>query len=146
MGDRREENLQKIRAMAEAVQKGTASAVVPVEYTSFDGTVYEGNVEFKRPNMRDYVTIGVQKGKYIQGQLGGAFVEPAYIDETVKFLAHMMATLDVVMVKRPVWLLDVEAVEDFGLLDHVYGRYQDWIGTFRAGDTDEPAGDSEATE
>lgn len=139
----REENLEKIRELGQKVRLGdNLVETLDIDFVGADGTEYKGVVEVKRPNMRDYVQMGTLKGKYLQKFLGNEYVHPDYIDNTIKYLAHMLSTMEVVVLRCPVWFLHPEELHDFSVLDHVYTRYQTWLDSFRTDSAGESSGDS----
>lgn len=144
---RREENLEKIRTLGQQVgQGGELTHTFAVDFTADDGTNYKGTFIVHRPTMNDYMQMGVLKGKYIQQFIGNEYVHPDYIDATIKYLAHMLSTMSVVVDRCPEWFLHPEKLNDFGILDHVFTRYQEWLNSFRHNNTDEHQGDSPTAE
>lgn len=127
-----EENQEKVRnLMAQAEQiklGGELKAGVYIDYTSDFGTVFKGNVIFKRPTMLDYMTMGARKSEYLRK---AGVVSPLLVDNTVKFIAHVMATLSVVIDKAPEWLLAIEGVQEADILYHVFDQYEVWEKSFR---------------
>lgn len=139
---RREENLKKIEELSKKVALGgKQTKELEIDYEGFDGNHYKGIIEVKRPTIGDYLKIGTEKAKFIQKQVGyddygnPLDVDPKFIDSDIKFLAHMLATFKVVVVKCPSWFLKPEELSDFSLLDHIYVRYQAWLNSFRRDDT-----------
>lgn len=144
---KRAENLEKIRALGQQVRQGSElTHSLDIDFTSGDGTRYTGTVVVRRPNLKDYVNMGVLKAKYLQESIGSDYVHPDYIDVTIKYLAHMLSTVAVVVEKCPEWFLHPEKLNDFDVLDHVYTRYQEWLNSFRTPSADPDQGDSETAE
>lgn len=142
--NRREENLDKIRKMGEQVrQGGTTTHTFEVDYETPGGTLYQGNVTVKRPNMRDYINMGVQKARFLNDQIEGPNPVPLeYIDDSIKYLAQVIGDLEVLLVSRPPWLLKLDEVEDFAVLEHVYVEVQTWLHSFRTGTAGQSESDS----
>lgn len=147
-----EENMAKVRELmghAKAVNLGgNLTEGVPIDYVSEFGTRFTGTVVFKRPTMQDYMKMGAYKAQFL-GQ-GGA-VNVNLIDNTIKFMAQVMSTLKVVIVRAPEWLIkdgriNVESVEEPDMLYHLFAKYEEWELTFRKPIQDELQGDSQATE
>lgn len=151
-GQGNEENMAKIRELmgqAQQINLGSAHTEgVPINYTSEFGTKYTGTVVFKRPSMQDYMRMGAYKAQFL-GQ-GGA-VNMNLIDNSIKFMAQVMSTLKVVVVRAPEWLIkdgriSVEHIEEPDILYHLYSKYEEWELTFRKPIQGELQGDSQATE
>jgi hypothetical protein len=147
--DRRDENLSKIREMGKSIAAGSSNlGQLDIDYTGFDGRHYEGEIIVKRPNMGDYIKMGVEKAKYIQKQIGvdasgrAIDLDVQYIDSTVSFLAHMLATFKVVVKKCPEWFLYPEEIEDFDFLNYIFTKYEVWLNSFRSGSSEKPQGNS----
>jgi len=125
-------NMEKVKElMAKADQiklGGELKAGVTIDFVSDFGTNFSGNVIFKRPTMGDYVRIGALKSEYLRE--AGA-VDLKLVDNIVKFMAHVMATLSVVVVKCPEWLADIEKAQEPDILYHVYEKYEEWEKSFR---------------
>lgn len=142
-----EENMEKVReAMAarDTVRAGNnAEGVVPIEFTSEEGNLYRGTVVFKRPSMSDLMRAGGIKSEYLRT---AGVRDVRLVDETVKIMAHVMATLSIVLVKRPEWLLNLEEVQEADVLYHVYGKFEEWQDSFRKPLPKEPAGDSDPSD
>lgn len=144
MDETRKENLDKIRALGDQVKSGSDNTyVIEVDYEAVRGVQYTGTVVAKRPNMADYMKMGVRKGQIIKKHLGDEDLPLAYIDESIKYLAQILSALEVVILKRPEWLLKPEECADFDVLEHIYRRYELWLSNFR---DDVPADESGASE
>ena len=141
------ENMAKVREamrMHEQIQQGgKLEHAVEVDYISSEGNEYKGIVVFKRPTTMDLMKMGGLKSEFLR--LGGA-QNINLVDTGIRFLAHVMATLSVVLVKRPEWLKDVTKVEDTDILYHVHDLYEEWSNSFRKTVSGEPTSDSSASE
>lgn len=150
-----EENMNKVREMmakAESDRAGQGNSLtegVLIDFTSEDGNEYKGKIIFRRPGMKDYMRMGGIKSEFLR-QAGVRDV--ALVDGSVKFMAHVLGTLSVVIEKCPAWLLDgkgnidLENVKEPELLYHIFGKYEDWENSFRKPVSGTPAGDSAASE
>ena len=147
-----EENMAKVRELMNQAQTvnlgGNHTEGIPIDFTTEFGTHFTGNVEFKRPTMQDYMKMGALKAQFL-GQ-GGA-VNKHLIDDTIKFMAQVMSTLKVVIVRAPAWLvkdgrISVEHIQDPEILYHLYGKYEEWEDSFRKPVQEELQGDSQASE
>lgn len=122
-----------------------------INFTSDVGNTYQGEVRFKKPNVGDMLKMSGLKTAYIQSQFvdekGTPIqVAPELIDDTLLRFAEVIATLKVVVIACPKWLMDLEEVEDFDLLFHVFGRYNAWRNSFRTKSKEQPKGTGAATE
>ncbi len=144
-----EQNMAQIReAMANQTadqvrQGGDLEHAVPIDYTSYFGNKFVGTVVFKKPNMADYMKMGGIKSEYLR--LGGV-QDIKLVDESVKFMAHVLATLSVVLVKRPEWLLDLAKVEEPDVLYHIFDKFEEWENSFRKSVQGTTTPDSQASE
>lgn len=145
--NRREENLEKIRKLSTQVRQGTGlQHDLEIDFVTSTGEVLTGTVVVHRPSMAEYLQMGVIKGRYISKYVGKEYVRPEYIDSTIQYLAHMLATMQVVVDQCPPWFMDLENLRDFDVLNHVYTQYEQWVNSFRTGSTEPTSGDSETTE
>lgn len=143
MDNNREQNLEKIRELGEKVALGSDNTYsIDVDLVVERGEHYVGTIVFKRPNMNDYLKMGVLKGQLIKKKLGELDLPLDYIDDTIKFVAQMLSSFEVVVVSRPKWFAKPEECVDFDLLYYIYGRYEAWLNNFRADVPIEPDGDS----
>lgn len=147
-----EENMAKVRDLMNKAQTvnlgGNLTEGVAIDYTTDFGTHFTGTVVFKRPTMQDYMKMGAYKAQYL-GQ-GGA-VNMDLIDNTIKFMAQVMSTLKVVIVRAPEWLIkdgkiNVEGMNEPDVLYHLYMQYEKWEQGFRKSVRGELQGDSPASE
>lgn len=118
-----------LMAKAEQVKLGgELKAGVYIDHTTVFGTELKGSVVFKRPTMLDYVKIGAIKSEYLRSS---GVVNANLVDNSVKFIAQVMATLQVVIVKSPEWLIKLDSVQEPDILYHVYEKYEEWENSFR---------------
>lgn len=145
----REENLQKIRKLretADVVGQGSKHTnVLTIDYVSEEtGIRYEGKIQVHRPNIKEYMKMGALKGYYLkQFMPTDMYVDPEYIDNTIKVLAQALATVKVVVDKCPEWLLRPEESTDMGIIFHVFHTYNAWLDSFRRDNLGENTGDSQ---
>lgn len=143
------ERVKNLMEQAKAVNLGDAlTEGVDIDYTTTFGINYKGTVVFKRPNMQDYMKMGSRKAQ-ILGQNGS--VDLNLVDGMIKYLAHVMSNLSVVVVKAPEWMIrndsiSVEHFEDPDILYHIFEKYEEWESTFRKPVPSELQGDSKTTE
>lgn len=107
---------------------GEAKEGVQIDFTTEDGNVYNGVVVFKRPTMIDYMKMGAEKSEILRR---AGIVDVNLVDNSVKFMAHVMATLKTTIVKCPSWLLNLDDIVEPELLYHVYGKYEEFEDSFR---------------
>lgn len=141
-----EANMKKVQEAMEMQQKMALGSdlhhELHIDYTSTEGTHYKGVVVVKRPNARDIMRMGGLKSQYLGD---GGVTDLKLVDNGVKFLAHVIATLVVVTVKRPDWIKKVDEVLDTDILYHVYDQYNEWETQFRTAAQAAAADDSDAT-
>jgi len=141
------ENKVKVReliAQAEQIKLGgELKAGVFIDYTSDFGTIFQGNVIFKRPTMMEYVRIGALKSEYLRK---AGVVDPKLVDNLIKLMAHIMSTLNVVIIQSPEWLINLENIQEPDILYHVYEKYEEWEKSFRKIPTEQVPTDSESPE
>ena len=135
--------VKKLMAQADQIRLGgDLKAGVTIDFVTDFGTEIKGNVIFKRATMADYVKIGAIKSEYLRE---AGVVNINLVDNSVKFIAHVMATLSVVVVKSPEWLLDIGTVKEPDILYHVFGKYEVWEKSFRKPTTEQVPPSSETT-
>lgn len=135
--------IQQLMAQAQEVNIGAdLQNGVDIDFTSADGNVYQGTVVFKRPSVMEYMKMGALKSEIYR--VAGV-KELQLVDNTVKFMAHVIATLKTVIKKKPEWLLDIDNMQEPEVLYHVYGKYEVWEDSFRKIDIGESQGDSPNT-
>jgi len=141
------ESMAKVQdLMAQAAQVrlgGDLKAGVPIDYVTDFGTSIKGNVIFKRPTMADYMKIGAAKSEYLRK---AGVVDIKLVDNSIKFIAHVMATLQCIVTKAPEWLLDIEKVQEPDILYHVYEQYEVWEKSFRKLPAEQVPGNSGTSE
>lgn len=136
--------VRKAMALAGQVQQGgDRKEGVYIDFTSLEGNPYKGWVEFKKPTMTDFMRMGAIKSEIFRA---AGVKELKLVDDSILFMAHTMSTLEVVIAKRPEWLLKIQAVTEPEVLYHVLAKYNEWEEAFRQDFRDEPAPDSEGSE
>lgn len=152
----REENLTKVReqmALAEKVNAGNRLREgVDIDHVTELGH-YTGYVKFKRPDTKGYIKIGAHRAQLLQANFideNGNFqrVDPIYIDESTHYAAQVVATLHFVIAQDaeiPEWIKTPESQYDFDILAHVYGRFLEWVNSFRTKRPADGEGDSSTT-
>ena len=122
---------EQLKTVADQVQLGgELSNVLPIHYVASSGKLYEGNVVVKRPTTKDLMRIGGLKAQYFRD----AGVEDLMLlDASVRFLAHVLAHLKVVVVQSPPWLFNVDTIEDTDVIYEVYAKFAKWDDSFRKG-------------
>ena len=98
---------------------------------------YPGAIQMKRPSLDEERQIGIRVAKYLQGAVG--------VDVKTENLAIFFATFDVCAIweTAPSWFKPRE-MNDYALVNYIYGRYAEWLRTFRGFVPPEPQGSSEA--
>jgi hypothetical protein len=141
-----EDNLAKVRALMDQAQEiGLGSkkqGELPIDFVSEEGNQYTGLIVVKRPNTMDYMKMGAIKADILRQN---GVTDLKLIDDGVKFMAQMLATFQVVIVKCPTWFLKPEAIEEVEILYHVYAKYELWLDSFRKLRAPELTGDSQAS-
>jgi hypothetical protein len=126
---------------------GKLTTEIDVEY---GGQTYKFAI--KRPNMGDYMKMGVLKTKLLmQGSLEPVPLE--MIDPSVKQIATVVSTLDVVVfgakvvikteteISESPFTLIPEESDDYEFLEAIYMKYVAWVNSFRRAGA-KPAGGS----
>lgn len=141
------ENMEKIkesmRVAEQTRQGGNLTEGELFDFESLEGNKYKGYIVFKKPNMGDMMRMGAIKADFLK--LAGVS-DIKLVDEGILFMAHVMATLEVVAIKRPDWFMKLREIEEPELLYHVFGRYQTWENSFRKDLRTTTSGDSKDTE
>lgn len=141
------ENMQKVKAAMEAHAKvqmaGNLQEAVSINYESYEGNTYEGTVVFKKPTMGDWMRIGAIKADLLRK---AGVTDMELVDDTVQLMAHAMATLTVVVIKRPPWFANLEEMTESDVIYHVYGKYMVWADSFRKPVQGAAAADSKDSE
>lgn len=142
-----EENKRKVLEAMEMQNKVSQGNALEhredIDFTSEEGNHYQGTVVFKKPSAMEMMKIGGLKSEMLR--LGGA-TDIRLVDGLIRQLAQVMATLSVVIVKRPEWLADVTKITDLGILYHVYDKFDEWESQFRRAVQQANADTGEATE
>lgn len=127
-----EEQMAEVRRTMELHKKSQAGAELKegeyIDYESQEGNLYQGTVLFKKPSMQDFMRMGGIKSEILRS---AGVKDLSLLDPTIDFMAHVISTLEIVLHKRPEWLLKIGEVKESDLLYHVYGRYQTWADSFR---------------
>lgn len=97
---------------------------VDIDLSSIDPD-YIGKFKFHHPTVMERMQIGVLKAQMLQGLEGR-------VDVLTDNIAHMSATLEVVLDHAPEWF-NAGAIYDYEVLDAVYEEYAKWLATFRRG-------------
>lgn len=136
---------QKVMEKAQEVNLGgELRNGVLIEYVSSFGNTYKGWVEFKRPTAFEYMMMGAEKSEILRR---AGVRDRSLVDNSIVFMAHVMATLSKVIVKAPEWLLDIEGVKETDVIYHVYAKFEEWEDSFRKkSDGADASGDSKPTE
>ncbi len=101
-----------------------------------DNGPMQGTIRMFRPSLDQERQIGIRVAKYLQGAVG--------TDVKTENLAIFFSTFDVVVDwdSAPDWFKPREMF-DYGLLNYVYGRFADWLRSFRGFVPPESQADSE---
>lgn len=135
---------EKLKNLTDEVnQGGDAENVVTIDYTSDEGLHYEGKILFKRPTVMEVMKMGGRKSEILRN---AGVTDLTLVDPSIRMMAQSIATLEVVVVKCPEWLLNLEEVTDLDMLFHIYGRYEGWENSFRLRNIAKQAGNGEASE
>lgn len=87
-----------------------------------------GTFVFHYPSLFDQMQIGVAKARMLAG------VPMQSVDPLTDNIAHMVATLNVVLDSAPDWFkVDELDYDDYEMLDEVYETYASWRESFRKG-------------
>lgn len=110
------------------------SAVLDIVIDSGD---LKGTIQMRRPSLDEERQIGIRVAKYLQGAVG--------VDVKTENIAIFFATFDVCTVweTAPKWFAPRE-MHDYALLEFAYGRFAEWLRTFRGFVPPERQGGSEA--
>jgi hypothetical protein len=128
-------------AVANAIQAGnTFSEGVEINFTSESGQTYKGIIDFKRATVKDYMNIGAKKSEYLRR---AGVQDITLVDGSVKYIAQIVSTLEVLVTECPDWFKNIDSIEDIDLLYHVYDKFDQWDSSFRRKQDAEPAGDTD---
>lgn len=87
---------------------------------------YVGTFKFHHPSLMEKVEIGTIKASLLKGLPQGS------VDIVADNIAHMTATLQVVLDSYPQWFeLDINKMYEYEILDEVYEEYAQWYDSFR---------------
>lgn len=100
-----------------------------VDVTVPSGENFKGSFSVHRPTIGERIRIGVQEGRELQGL--------ANVDFLTSNLAHILATLDVVVDSNPVWWKPRDLV-DLEVMQAVYDKYIDYLQGFQGTPKQEP--------
>lgn len=92
--------------------------------TKIFGKEVEGDFICKFPSVLDSLKIQVQASKYVEG------VDTADLFETTLIQALELATIDVLLIKKPEWY-DPSEIDDYEVISQVHKEIQDYTRTFR---------------
>lgn len=123
--------LEKLESQIAAGNKATIDIVI-------DSGEYQGTITMRRPSLDEERQIGIRVAKYLQGAVG--------VDVKTENLAIFFATFDVLVDwdNAPEWFKPRE-ISDYALVNYIYGRFAEWLRSFRGFVPPEHQGDSEAT-
>lgn len=93
-----------------------------IEMAGVTGEIYNGSFTVHRPTMGEMMRIGVNEAQ----QLGGL----SNVDGATQMLAHMIATLEVVVDLSPTWWKPRD-IRDVEVLQAVYEKYIDYLREFQ---------------
>lgn len=99
-----------------------------IDFVTEEGNHFEGTVTFKKTNMKDEMKIGALKAQRLQNE-GVTNLE--LVDRGTLFTNHVIASLQVAVIKSPSWFKDIDAIDEIDLLFHIYGKYDHWRNSFR---------------
>jgi hypothetical protein len=120
--------LESMRVAEQVRQGGNLTEGELIDFESLEGNMYKGYIVFKKPTMGEMMQMGAKKSELLK-KAGVTVI--ALVDDSIQFMAHVMATLEVACVKRPDWFLKLEEITEPEILYHVYARYQKWENSFR---------------
>jgi hypothetical protein len=92
---------------------------IDVDFEEFKGTI-----TMHRPSLDEERQIGLRTAKYLQGVIG--------VDVRTENLALFFSAFDVCVEweSAPAWFKPRE-MYDYSLLENIYGRFANWLTTFR---------------
>jgi hypothetical protein len=133
--------MNKVELGKEIRQGGSKTFNLEFVYIQEDGSTLSGNFVFKRPNVGEYIRIGVEKAKYLKKHIAKYYQDSQEeesfvigvedIDPTIRVLAEMMATLKIVSIEYPKWFKDPESLEDVSIIYRLYEEYNQLLINFR---------------
>lgn len=132
-----EEKVAARKKVADALAEQAARGNKLYTDIVIDSGELQGTIQMKRPSLDEERQIGIRVAKYLQGAVG--------VDVKTENLAIFFATFDVCVVweTAPEWFKPRE-MHDYALLNFIYGRFAEWLRTFRGFVPPESQRDSEA--
>jgi len=114
---------EKSRILGQQIIQGkTRTKTEQISFTHIDES-YSGSFTFHHPSLIERMNIGVLKSQFLQGLEGR-------VDVLTDNIAHMSATLDVVLDDAPEWF-KIGALYEYEVLEGVYDKYTEWLNSFR---------------
>lgn len=115
--------MENKRELGQNVLLGKARTTVEqVDITDFEPT-FIGKFKFHSPTVMERMRIGVAKSQLLQGLEG-------HVDVMTDNIAHMSATLAVVIDDAPTWF-NLDEIYEYEVLERVYDKYFEWNSSFR---------------
>ena len=104
-----------------------------INMTDALGEPLSGSFTVHRPTMGEIMRLGVAEARDLGGMIN--------VDLETSMLAHIVATLEIVVDLSPTWWKPRE-IRDVEVLQAVYGKYLDYLREFqrRAGEKPESSG------
>lgn len=119
---------QRLRLLGAQIQAGNRRThTAELDLTHIDES-YKGTFKYHHPSLIERMQIGVIKTQLLQGLEG-------VVDVFTDNIAHMTATLEIVLDEAPEWFR-LDAIYDYEVLDAVYEEYIGWYNSFRKRDKD----------
>lgn len=144
----------------QTIQQGNKALIpVSIDYEADSGKYYEGTLFFRRPSAMDYIRMGAIKSEllrsfgirpiieYVQTPDGGSerMESMTHVDASVKFLAHAIATCDVLLASPvPEWFQHHRDMEDADVVIEAYRNFDVALASFRSGTQGVPSRNSQA--
>lgn len=94
---------------------------IPVDFSKLEDG-FTGNVVVHYPSQLEKMRIGMLKSSLLGGM---------EVDVQTNNIAHVTATLDVVIDSKPDWLDINDPRVEYEMLEHIYLQYHEWCDTFR---------------
>jgi hypothetical protein len=100
-----------------------------IQHTGYDGAIREGQFTCKKLSIREMTQVTVKKIS-LNGGLHYDSRHPGKgIDEQTDYTNHMLATLSVCLVQKPVWF-DPDTTDDIELMVKIYKECVDYENSF----------------
>jgi len=127
------------RELGQGILQGTnRKHTKQFNFSEYDAR-FVGTFVYKHPSVLDRMQIGVNKAKMLQGLQGQT-------DVLTDNIAHMAATLGVVLTEYPEWF-NLADVSEYEVLEQVYDEYTGWVNSFRkVTNSNDDAGDSKGAQ